>query len=196
MKNLALIGGGYWGKNLARNFHQLQALHTICDPSSEVLSGYAEDYSSVKKTASFNEVLADKSIDKVAIAAPAALHYDLARRSLQAGKDVYVEKPLCLSISEGRDLIKLAQTSGRTLMVGHLLQYHPCILRLREMVGSGALGRLFYITSNRLNLGKIRREENALWSFAPHDISVILGLAGSLPSSVQCVGEHYLSRRG
>lgn len=194
MKNLALIGGGYWGKNLARNFHQLQALHTICDPSSEVLSGYAEDYSSVKKTASFNEVLSDKSIDKVAIAAPAALHYDLARRSLQAGKDVYVEKPLCLSISEGRDLIKLAQTSGRTLMVGHLLQYHPCILRLREMVGSGALGRLFYITSNRLNLGKIRREENALWSFAPHDISVILGLAGSLPSSVQCVGEHYLTR--
>ena len=194
MKNLALIGGGYWGKNLARNFHQLKALHTICDPSSEVLSGYAEDYSSVKKTASFNEVLSDKSIDKVAIAAPAALHYDLARRSLQAGKDVYVEKPLCLSISEGRDLIKLAQTSGRTLMVGHLLQYHPCILRLREMVGSGALGRLFYITSNRLNLGKIRREENALWSFAPHDISVILGLAGSLPSSVQCVGEHYLTR--
>lgn len=194
MKNLALIGGGYWGKNLARNFHQLQALHTICDPSSQVLLGYGADYSSVKKTVSFNDVLSDKSIDKVAIAAPAALHYDLARRSLQAGKDVYVEKPLCLSISEGKDLIKVAQTSGRTLMVGHLLQYHPCIQKLREMVGSGELGRLFYITSNRLNLGKIRREENALWSFAPHDISVILGLAGSLPSSVQCVGEHYLTR--
>lgn len=194
MKNLALIGGGYWGKNLARNFHSLKVLNTICDPSEQTLAGYEADYLGVNRTTSFDEVLADRAVTRVAIAAPAALHFDLARRSLNAGKDVYVEKPLCLSTNEGRELIDIAKAHGRMLMVGHLLQYHPCVVKLGEMVSSGQLGRLFYITSNRLNLGKIRREENALWSFAPHDISVILGLAGKLPSSVQCVGEHYLTR--
>jgi UDP-2-acetamido-3-amino-2,3-dideoxy-glucuronate N-acetyltransferase len=194
MANLALIGGGYWGKNLARNFLQLNALHTICDPSPQTLQSYGADYASVKKVERFAEVLADNEISQVAIAAPAALHYELAKQSLNAGKHVFVEKPLCLSISEGRELIVLAQSKKLTLMVGHLLQYHPCVVKLREMVAKGELGRLFYITSNRLNLGKIRSEENALWSFAPHDISVILGLAGSLPESIQCVGEHYLTR--
>ncbi len=194
MKDLALIGGGYWGKNLARNFHQIEALHTICDLDSDILASYGSDYSCVQKVARFENVLEDHAISKVAIAAPAALHYKLARQALLAGKHVFVEKPLCLSIKEGQELITIARDKQLTLMVGHLLQYHPHVVKLREMVSAGELGRLFYITSNRLNLGKIRSEENALWSFAPHDISVILGLAGGVPESVQCVGEHYLTR--
>lgn len=194
MANLALIGGGYWGKNLARNFLQLNALHTICDPSPQTLTSYGDDYVAVKKVERFEQVLADDEICKVAIAAPAALHYVLAKEALGAGKHVYVEKPLCLAVSEGRELIAIAQSRGLTLMVGHLLQYHPCVEKLKAMVVAGELGRLFYITSNRLNLGKIRSEENALWSFAPHDISVILSLAGNLPETVQCTGEHYLTR--
>ncbi len=194
MQDLALIGGGYWGKNLARNFLQLQALHTICDREQATLSSYGAEYDHVKKIASFEDVIGDAAIDKVAIAAPASLHFQLARQALEAGKHVYVEKPLCLSVSDGQELIALAEDRKLTLMVGHLLQYHPCVLKIRELVSSGQLGRLFYITSNRLNLGKIRREENALWSFAPHDISVILAIAGLLPTSVQCVGEHYLTR--
>ena len=194
MPNLALIGGGYWGKNLARNFLQLNALHTICDPNPQTLQSYGDDYKDVKKAARFEDVLADSTIQRVAIAAPAALHYKLAKQCLTADKHVFVEKPLCLSISEGQELIALAESKQKTLMVGHLLQYHPYVVKLRDMVASGELGRLFYITSNRLNLGKIRSEENALWSFAPHDISVILALAGGLPESIQCVGEHYLTR--
>lgn len=194
MPNLALIGGGYWGKNLARNFLQLNALHTICDPNPQTLQSYGNDYKDVKKAVRFEDVLADSSVERVAIAAPAALHYKLAKQCLSADKHVFVEKPLCLSISEGQELIALAESKQKTLMVGHLLQYHPYVAKLRDMVASGELGRLFYVTSNRLNLGKIRSEENALWSFAPHDISVILALAGGLPESIQCVGEHYLTR--
>lgn len=194
MKDLALIGGGYWGKNLARNFHQIEALHTICDLNPDILASYGSEYSDVAKVGRFESVLENPSITKVAIAAPAALHYKLARQALLAGKHVFVEKPLCLSIQEGQELIAIAHDKHLTLMVGHLLQYHPLVVKLLEMVSAGELGRLFYITSNRLNLGKIRSEENALWSFAPHDISVILGLAGGLPESVQCVGEHYLTR--
>jgi UDP-2-acetamido-3-amino-2,3-dideoxy-glucuronate N-acetyltransferase len=191
--NLALIGGGYWGKNLARNFLAIGALHTICDSRRETLDSYGEEYKSVSKLTRFDDVLADPSIHSVAIAAPAALHYKLAHQSILAGKHVFVEKPLCLSTHEGIELIALAKDYGRTLMVGHLLQYHPCIVKLQSMVATGELGRLFYMTSNRLNLGKIRSEENALWSFAPHDISVILALAGKTPETVQCTGENYLT---
>ena len=191
--DLALIGGGYWGKNLARNFLTLNALHTICDSRQETLESYGNEYIAVAKSNSYDEVLANESIRRIAIAAPAALHYKLAYQAILAGKHVFVEKPLCLSTEEGSDLIALAKEFGCILMVGHLLQYHPCIVKLRSMVASGELGRLFYMTSNRLNLGKIRSEENALWSFAPHDISVILALAGKMPETVQCTGENYLT---
>jgi UDP-2-acetamido-3-amino-2,3-dideoxy-glucuronate N-acetyltransferase len=193
-RNLALIGAGYWGKNLARNFHSLGALHTLCDPDPAVLASYGDDYAGVNKTSQFDAVLADPAVKCVAIAAPAALHHQLAMRALAADKDVYVEKPLCLSEEEGRELTAQAALRSRILMVGHLLQYHPCIQSLRELIMQGRLGQLYYITSNRLNLGKIRQEENALWSFAPHDVSVILALAGGqLPGEVRCLGGSYLS---
>lgn len=195
-RDLALIGAGYWGKNLARNFHALGALHTLCDRSAEILASYGPEYGGVQKTDSFDAVLADPVVRKVAIAAPAVLHHRLAKAALLAGKDVYVEKPLCLDIAEAEELVALAKKSDRKLMVGHLLQYHPCVLELQRLVGEGELGRVQYITSNRLNLGKIRQEENALWSFAPHDISVILSLVGGqLPMQVRCTGESYLTPR-
>jgi len=194
IRDVGLVGAGYWGKNLARNFNELGRLGAICDRSPEVLGSYGEAYSQVKQFSSFDLMLEDPALSKVAIAAPAALHFQLARRALLAAKDVFVEKPLCLDVGEAEELASLAESTGRILMVGHLLQYHPCVRRLLELVELGELGRLQYITSNRLNLGKIRQEENALWSFAPHDISVILALVGnSLPRQVRCIGESYLT---
>ena len=194
MKNLALIGAGYWGKNLARNFHQLGALALVCDASDEILAQQAQACPGIRATKSFEDVLSDASIARVAIAAPAAKHYELARRSLEAGKDVFVEKPLALASKEGEELAALAEQKGLILMVGHLLQYHPCVRAIQRLLAQGELGKLQYITSNRLNLGKIRREENALWSFAPHDLSVILSLVGGeLPDQVRCIGEAFLN---
>lgn len=195
LKDLALIGAGYWGKNLARNFNELGALHTICDTNKELLSSYGEAFAKVNKTCEGDAVLEDAAIKKIAIAAPAVLHYDLAKRALLAGKDVYVEKPLCLEVQQGEELVALAEKKQRVLMVGHLLQYHPCVQKLQALLAEGELGKLHYIISNRLNLGKIRREENALWSFAPHDISVILSLAGNqIPKRIICTGESYLTQ--
>ncbi len=194
-RDLALIGAGYWGKNLARNFNALGALHVLCDANSATLAGYGDEYAAVHKCLAVQEVWRDPAVTRVAIAAPAARHYELAKVALAAGKDVFVEKPLCLDPREAEELVQLAAGLGRVLMVGHLLQYHPCIQKLQRLVAQGELGQLHYVTSNRLNLGKIRHEENALWSFAPHDLSVILSLVGDrLPEQVRCVGESYLTR--
>jgi UDP-2-acetamido-3-amino-2,3-dideoxy-glucuronate N-acetyltransferase len=193
-RDLALIGAGHWGKNLARSFDGLGALGVVCEASPSAIEAIQKQYPSARTTSSYAEVLADASITKVAIAAPAALHYELAEAALKAGKDVYVEKPLCLRLDHAEALVKLADSTGKVLMVGHLLQYHPCVVKLRELVSEGSLGKILTITSNRLNLGKFRTEENALWSFAPHDISVILSLLGDrLPESVRCMGNAYLS---
>ena len=193
--SLALIGAGYWGKNLARNFNELGALHTLCDANPATLAGYEAGFASVQKTARHEDVLRNPEIARVAIAAPAAAHFLLVKAALEAGKDVFVEKPLCLDVREGEELVALAKTRERVLMVGHLLQYHPCIQKLQSLVEQGDLGKLQYITSNRLNLGKIRHEENALWSFAPHDLSVILSLIGNtLPDQVRCTGEAFLNK--
>lgn len=192
--SLALIGGGYWGKNLARNFHSLEALHTICDVRRETLNGFSEGYEGIAKTTCIEDLWNNAEITRVAIASPAEYHYSIARAALLSGKDVFVEKPLCLTVSEGEELIALAEKHDRILMVGHLLQYHPCIEKLHELLASGELGKLQYITSNRLNMGKIRREENALWSFAPHDLSVILSMVqGQIPQSLQCNGDAWLT---
>jgi UDP-2-acetamido-3-amino-2,3-dideoxy-glucuronate N-acetyltransferase len=194
-KSLLLVGGGNWGKNLVRNFHALNVLHTICDTNEDLLKTYATTYPDIITTSNFTAALQHPAIDKVAIAAPAALHYTLAAQALKAGKDVFVEKPLCLDSSEAEDLLALAKQQKSILMVGHLLQYHPHIQHLQELVASKKLGELQYIVSNRLNLGQIRTEENVLWSFSPHDISVILSLCGDqLPSQVRCIGESYLSK--
>lgn len=192
LPQVAVIGSGYWGKNLVRNFSNLGALSVVCDSHAETLRTLGEQYPQCRTVTSYAEVLRDESIQAVAIATPAETHGAMVREALLSGKDVFVEKPLCLSAEQGRSLVDLARDRGRILMVGHLLWYHPAILKLKSLIESGELGRIQYIYSNRLNLGKIRREENILWSFAPHDISVILGLLGEAPHSVIVQGGNYL----
>ncbi|MFP4476448.1 MAG: Gfo/Idh/MocA family oxidoreductase [Desulfatibacillaceae bacterium] len=191
---IAVVGSGYWGRNLVRNYSQLGALRLICDTNATVLENFREQYPGVETVMAYTDVLARDDIEGVVIATPAETHYNLAREALLAGKHVYVEKPLVLRESEGRDLIETARSGDLVLMVGHLLQYHPVFLRLKEMAAAGDLGRINYIYSHRLNLGKLRREENVLWSFAPHDISMILALAGEEPEFVHATGANYLHK--
>jgi len=192
---IACIGAGYWGKNLVRNFNDLGALSRVCEVDPERRAHLAAAYPTATFTDTVDHVLADPEIAGVAIATPAETHGELVRRALLAGKDVFVEKPLCLFVEEGQRLVALAAEKGRVLMVGHLLWYHPAVLKLKELTDAGELGRIQYIYSNRLNLGKIRREENILWSFAPHDISVILALVGEMPDAVDAHGGNYLHDR-
>ncbi|MPY93476.1 MAG: oxidoreductase [Acidimicrobiia bacterium] len=187
---VAVVGGGYWGKNIVRVMSELGALAAVVDQDHEVAARLAAEHGS--RTATFEEVLADEGIDAVAIALPASLHFSATMRALDAGKHVFVEKPLALHLDDAKKLVDKAETIGRTLMVGHLLQYHPAFLRLRELVDDGGLGRLRYVYSNRLNFGKIRQEEDILWSFAPHDISMMLSLVGSEPVEVTATGARYL----
>jgi UDP-2-acetamido-3-amino-2,3-dideoxy-glucuronate N-acetyltransferase len=195
LPKIACIGAGYWGQNLIRNFHALDALHMICDTDQNRINRFGSVYRGVVFSRSVETALRDPEVRGVAIATPAETHDSLVRLALSAGKDVFVEKPLCLSAAEGSRLIGLAADKKRILMVGHLLWYHPAVLKLKELVDAGELGRIRYIYSNRLNLGKIRREENILWSFAPHDISVILGLVGEMPDRVEAQGGNYLHDR-
>ena len=194
-KNIAIVGTGYWGKNLVRNFYNLGALHTICDSNPDTLRHFLDQYDGIEGTTSFSTILNNEEIKGVAISSPAVTHATLAREALLAGKDVYVEKPLCLSEDDAIELNDLASKNQKILMVGHLLWYHPVVLKLKELVDNGELGRIRYIYSNRLNLGKLRREENVLWSFAPHDISVILGLTGEMPESVRAQGGNFLHQK-
>ena len=191
---IALVGCGYWGKNIARNLHQMGLLGAVCDPSARVLEGVPKLYPGAVPTNSIDDVLKMKEIDAVAIASPAALHAKTAKAALLAGKDVFVEKPLALDVKEAKALLALAKKKKRVLMVGHILQYHPAILKLKELLDAGELGDIQYVYSNRLNLGKIRHEENILWSFAPHDISVILLLLGRMPKAVTTAGESWLRK--
>jgi len=189
---IAVVGAGYWGVNLIRVFHQLGVLDRVCDSQAARLQQLAANYPDIRLETSLEGVLNDPDIDGMVIATPAETHYEIARRSLEAGKDAFVEKPLALRCEDAERLITLAERKKRILMVGHLLEFHPAITRLHELVKQGELGRLEYIYSNRLNLGKVRREENILWSFAPHDISVILLLLKQLPMQVTATGGTYL----
>ncbi len=189
------MGAGYWGKNLVRNYHELGVLRTVCDMKGEARNALRESYPDVGLTSSFSDILADDAIQGVVIALPAALHYEFAEAALRGGRDVFVEKPLALQLDHARTLTNLALENKRVLMVGHLLRYHPAFVKLKDLVDSGELGRIQYIYSNRLSLGKIRREENSLWSFAPHDISMILALCNEMPNAVKAVGHNYLHRQ-
>ena len=191
MKNVALVGAGYWGKNLARVLGELGRLRTICD-TDEAVAGPIAARQGAGWVDDLGAVLEDSEIAAIVIATPAITHFEIASNALSAGKDVYVEKPLALSDRDARRLCEVAREHRRILMVGHLLQYHPAYLKLRELVDAGQLGRLQYIYSHRLNFGKIRTEENILWSFAPHDISMILGLANAMPIRVDATGHCYL----
>lgn len=187
-----MIGCGYWGKNLIRNFATLEALAMVGDATPEGRNLAAEIAPNVDIVSGVERALAASEIEGIVIATPAETHYELARKALEAGRDVFVEKPLALTYEQGAHLVKLADNNKRVLMVGHVLEYHPAIQRLMELVHAGELGKVQYIYSNRLSLGKIRREENILWSFAPHDVAVILRMMGSLPFQVIACGGSYL----
>ena len=189
---VGVVGCGYWGKNLVRNFSELGALRVVCDMDQVRAQELATKYS-VSSCTSFTELLDRPDVDAVVIAAPAAEHFALAKKAMLAGKDVFVEKPLALNVNEGTELADLSVATGRILMVGHLLHYHPAIKKLKELIRQGVLGKLEYIYSSRLNFGKLRTEENILWSFAPHDISAILHLLGEEPTSVTAHGGAYLN---
>ena len=191
--NVAVLGCGYWGQNLVRNFHALGVLRAVCDPGETGRARARQLAPEVDVMDDFASVFNRPDIHAVVLATPAETHEPLALQALAAGKDVLVEKPMALNHQQGLRMHEAAEKTGRILMVGHLLEFHPAVLKLRELLAGGELGRVNYIYSNRLNFGKIRTEENALWSFAPHDIAVILRLVGELPLEVTCTGGSYLT---
>jgi UDP-2-acetamido-3-amino-2,3-dideoxy-glucuronate N-acetyltransferase len=190
---IAVVGMGAWGQHLVRNFSTLGALAQVCDSSETARRTCRALYPSTPFRSDFEAVLADPAVTAIAVATPAATHFAFARAALEAGKDVFVEKPLALEPAQGETLAALADSRERILMVGHILRYHPAVLKLQELVAAGALGKLYYVYSTRLNLGKIRTEENILWSFAPHDLSVILALLNESPVRVASHGDSYLN---
>jgi UDP-2-acetamido-3-amino-2,3-dideoxy-glucuronate N-acetyltransferase len=192
-QNIVVVGCGFWGKNLIRNFYELGVLYGICDFDKKKLEHFKKTFPGIICCDDFTVMLQDPDVDAVAIATPASTHYSLAKESLSAGKDALVEKPLSLKYQEGEELVSLAYKRGKILMVGHVLLYHPAITKLKTMIDGGELGRIYYIYSNRLNLGKFRTEENILWSFAPHDISVILFLLNEMPNRVSAMGGNFLN---
>jgi UDP-2-acetamido-3-amino-2,3-dideoxy-glucuronate N-acetyltransferase len=191
---VAVVGVGYWGKNLVRNFHELGVLAALCDADQSAERLCRNQYANVTFCSNFSDVLQNPAITAVALATPAVTHFEMAKAVLDAGKDVLVEKPLAIDVKHGEELVRLASAQGRLLMVGHILQYHPAILKLQQLIREGVLGKINYLYSNRLNIGKIRTEENILWSFAPHDISVMLSLLDEMPTSVTCQGGAYLNQ--
>jgi predicted dehydrogenase len=187
--SVVVVGCGYWGQNLVRNFSEMGALGGVCEtrPEGRELARFIAPSTTLLST--FDDALATGS--PLVIATPAETHYALAKRALLNGRDVLVEKPLALTFAEGEELVRLAGEHGRILMVGHILEYHPAVMRLRELVRE-ELGEIYYVYSTRVSLGKVRREENILWSFAPHDVAVILRLIGGMPTEVAAAGGTYL----
>ena len=191
--NVGVVGLGYWGPNLARNFDELGALAALCDLDDGLRERFAGRYSHVRVVADFEELLADETLDGVVIATPVATHYELTKRALAAGKNVLVEKPPALRASEMDELVSLAENSSLVLMPGHLLLYHPGVRKVKELVETGELGEVLCVYGNRQNLGKIRKDENALWSLGVHDLSVVLYLLDEEPSEAIAHGRDFLN---
>jgi len=194
MTTVAVAGAGRWGRNLVRNFASLPdcELRWVVEPDAGRRERIGAQYPGVRTADRLEPILADPEVDAVVISAPARDHHALGTAALRAGKHVYVEKPLALTLADARDLERSAQDAGRILMTGHLLLYHPAVLLLKDLIDRGELGDIYYLYSQRVNLGMIRRDENALWSFAPHDLSVMLHLLGEEPVSVSARGAAYI----
>jgi predicted dehydrogenase len=189
---LGIVGLGYWGPNLARNLARVGELAWACDLSDDNLRRYGKLYPEARMTSDIDELLADDAVDAVAIATSVPTHHPLGMRVLAAGKHLFVEKPLALSLSEARELVEAAEDADLRLMVGHLLLFHPGLRVVKRLIESGELGKLFYLYGNRQNLGKVRADENALWSLGAHDIAVLLDLVGERPTELQARGECYV----
>lgn len=196
MIKIGLIGCGAWGKNLLRNFSNLPGcvLLSCCDENPKQIERLRPNYPKVKFTQDQKEIIENPNLDAVVISTPPASHFKLSRAAILADKDVFVEKPLVLDVKEGEELVALAEEKKKILMVGHIMEYHAVTLKLKEYINKGELGKVYYLYSTRVNLGKVRDIENALWSFAPHDISMILFLLEKDPISVTATGECYLQK--
>jgi predicted dehydrogenase len=189
---IGVAGLGYWGPNLARNFARLAELAWVCDASAERVERLAAAHPGARGTTALDDLLGDPDLDAIALATPVPSHAALAERVLRAGKHCFVEKPLAQSVEDAERVLAAARESGRVLMVGHLLEYHPGVEMLKQLIDSGELGDVRYLYSNRLNLGVLRADENALWSLGAHDVSVLLRLAGEEPYECRAVGESYM----
>jgi predicted dehydrogenase len=191
---VAVVGLGYWGPNLARNLDALPGVSLLwcCDERVQTHARVAAAHPGVRLTTALEQVLGDAAVDAVVLATPVPTHAELAVRVLEAGKHCFVEKPLAQSVADGERALAAARAAGRVLMVGHLLQYHPGVQRLARVIEDGELGEIHYIYSNRLNLGQLRADENALWSLGAHDVSVVLHLAGEEPCELEARGESYM----
>jgi UDP-2-acetamido-3-amino-2,3-dideoxy-glucuronate N-acetyltransferase len=191
-KNIAVVGCGYWGQNLVRNFAQLGALHTVCDANPKLLKNFESLYPDLKTATDYRQVLTDPNIQGVVISTPAVLHYPMAKEALLAGKDVFVEKPFTTSRQHAQELLELSEKTKQVLMVGHLLLYHPAVKALKQYIESGELGEIYYLYSTRVNLGQIRQDENALWRLVPHDIAMFIYLLKESPTVISAQGSAYL----
>lgn len=191
---IGIVGTGNWGFNLIRKFCEILGINNVlvCDSDEKKLSPIESTYKGVKTYIKFEEIIGNNQINAVAVSTPAESHYKIARKALLAGKHVMVEKPIALQISEAEDLIKIAEENSLTLMVDHLLVYHPAVCRIKELIDNGALGEIYYLYSQRLNLGVVRSKENVLWSLGPHDISVFLYLLNDIPSRIEASGGIYI----
>ncbi|UCF78658.1 MAG: Gfo/Idh/MocA family oxidoreductase [Candidatus Eiseniibacteriota bacterium] len=194
MVKVAVVGAGYWGPNLIRNFHGIgdSCLRFICDQDKAALDRLGPSFPEVEFTSDYGVVLNSAEVDAVVIATQPTTHFELAREALRKGKHVFVEKPLALRASDAETLLSMSREMKKILMVGHLLRYHPAVALLKGYVDRGELGEILYVYSTRVNLGKVRQDENALWSFAPHDVALILHLMESRPTAVSAVGQSYL----
>ena len=194
LPEIALVGCGYWGKNLCRNFNALGALSCVVDSTDSGQAMARKIAPEIPVGSSFEDALDNPSVRAVALATPAETHSGMAIRAMESGKDVFVEKPMALTLDDALRMKEVAVRAGRILMVGHLLEFHPAILQLRDLISNGTLGKVNYVYSNRLNFGKVRTEENALWSFAPHDVAVILRLMGKSPVEVSATGGSFITK--
>jgi predicted dehydrogenase len=191
--SIGLVGLGYWGPNLARNFDELAELTWLCDLDPDLRERFVPRYPHAHVTENLDELLDDPELEAVVIATPAVTHYELAKRALEAGKHVLVEKPPAMNAAEAEDLVSTAEATGRVLMPGHLLLYHPAVQAVKALMDAGELGEVLCVYSNRQNLGKIRADENALWSLGVHDLSVILHLLDEEPTETWAHGNSFLT---
>jgi predicted dehydrogenase len=189
---VGVVGLGYWGPNVVRNMSRVAELAWCCDLSEENRDRYAQQYPQARFTGDFGDLLSDPSLDAIAVASSVPTHHPLGLRALAAGKHVFIEKPLAASVADARELVEAAEGAGLRLMVGHLLLFHPALGKVRELIASGELGDIYYLYGNRVNLGQVRADENALWSLGAHDVAVLLDLVGERPVEAQARGECYV----
>ena len=194
--NVAVVGCGYWGPNLIRNFSALPEckVRYVCDKDEKRLAHMKQLYPSVETTKDFEKIVGDKEVDAVVVATPVHLHYELAKKALQAGKHTFVEKPMTQTSEQSNELVQIAAKKKLTLMVGHTFIYSAPVRRIKEIVKSGDIGEIQYISSRRLNLGLFQKDINVAWDLAPHDISIILYFLGKPPISVNCQGKAHINK--